>query len=77
MRPVPTTRTNKTYVLLGGTRENDLPVEVGSEDGRPVIMSTWALTDEERASVAAGANIELTVWGSGQPPVALMVVDGS
>jgi hypothetical protein len=68
-----TATTNKTFKLPGGTEENDLPVTVGEEDGHPTISSFWLPTDEERAKLAAGAYVELTVWGQGTPPVALRV----
>jgi hypothetical protein len=42
--------------------------------GRSAIFSTWKLTDEERAAVAAGANIELGIWYVEPiPPVSMAV----
>jgi hypothetical protein len=32
-------------------------------------------TDEEREKIAAGANIELTTWGTGTPPLAMRITD--
>jgi hypothetical protein len=45
----------------------------GPGDGSEVacIGSTWVPTDEEREAIAAGANIELLVVGTGHPPVQL------
>lgn len=71
MKPRRTPSSNKVFRLVGGTEDNDLWVRFGVEDGEPTITSTWQLTDDERAEIAAGANIELTVWGVGTPPVAM------
>jgi hypothetical protein len=74
MLPVKTPRTNRTFILPGGTEENNLPLEVTNDaDGLTVFRSTWQLTDEERRWIAAGANIVLTVWGLNHPPVAMHV----
>lgn len=90
MKPRRTPRSNKVFRLVGGTEDNDLWVETttheglpcitlhvhkGLEDEHPVVTSTWELTPEERELIAAGQNIELTVWGEGTPPVALCVTD--
>lgn len=61
------------YRLEGGNEDNDLWVERDRVDGQPLIVSVWDLTDDERAAIAAGGTIELTVWGTGHPPVALGV----
>lgn len=37
------------------------------------MQSEWEPTPEERAAIAAGANVRLTVWGITHPPVALEV----
>jgi hypothetical protein len=37
------------------------------------LLSCWQPTDEERAAIAAGAPIWLSVVGRGHPPVALFV----
>jgi hypothetical protein len=48
-----------------------LPV-VRTPDGK--FISRWTLTPEERAEVAAGADVYLTVWaGRQQPPVQVTV----
>lgn len=52
-----------------------LPVQRTFEDGQPVFNSRWRMSDEERAHIAAGGDIELTIWGTGHPPVAVNVVD--
>lgn len=72
MKPRRTIRSNSVFRLPGGTEDNDLWVrkEIDSE-GRPVISSTWQPSDEEREAIAAGANLELIVWGTGMPPVSL------
>lgn len=77
MKPRRTHESNRVYRLPGGTEDNDLWVTetfCSEEPDVPVILSTWEPTDEERAAIAAGANVELAVWG-GQPPVALQTTD--
>lgn len=73
MKPRRTHASNCVFYLDGGTEDNDLWIErtFSSEDPDvPVFASVWELTDAERAEVAAGANIELCVFGI-HPPVAL------
>lgn len=71
MIAVRTIRACRRYILPGGDSANDLWVEDrrDEKDGAPVIGSTWQPTAEEREAIANGANIELLVWGTGQPPV--------
>lgn len=72
MKPRRTHESNKVFVLPGGNEDNDLWVTLAAdEDENTVICSTWEPTNEERAAIADGANIELVIWGSGQPPVAM------
>lgn len=71
MRPRRTAQSNKVFRLPGGNEDNDLWVEQDERDG--TITSTWEFTDEERAMIAAGGTIDLVVWGTGTPPVALEV----
>lgn len=54
-----------------------LPVMQTRERGLPLVISVWKPTDEERAAIAAGANIVLSCVGT-QPPVMLYVreIDG-
>lgn len=74
MKPVRTSKATATFVLKGGTEVNDLPVEqTEDEDGRPVLVSTWYLSEEERRRISIGKRVVLTVWGIGTPPVALSV----
>lgn len=73
-KPVQTDRTTSVFKLPGGTEENDLPAEHSvDEGGNPVIITTWELTEEERKWVATGSKIELIVWGTAHPPVAIRV----
>lgn len=78
-----THESNFCYRLEGGNEDNDLwvrvhePETINSDESRQfygdrAVSSVWELTDDERAQVADGANIELTVWG-GQPPVSMAV----
>lgn len=72
MRHVKTRLTDRCFKLPGGTEENDLWVAVKEdEDSNPVLCSVWEPTQEERAAILDGANIELMVWGQGTPPVAV------
>lgn len=43
------------------------------ESGQRAVWSYWRLTDEERAAIAAGAPICLSVMGATMPPVSLGV----
>jgi hypothetical protein len=75
VKPRRTVYSNQVFRLPGGTEDNDLWVQLDHHvDGSPLIRSTWVPTDEEREAIARGSNIELTVWGSGHPPVAMGVV---
>lgn len=71
MNPRRTPDSNTVFRLVGGTEDNDLWVEKRIDDHHPVIVSVWELTGAERDDITHGANIELTVWGDGTPPVAL------
>jgi hypothetical protein len=75
VKPRRTPTSNFVFRLEGGTEDNDLWVRRDVEDGIPTINSVWVPSDEERAAIAAGANLELTVWGQGTPPVALRTTD--
>lgn len=46
-----------------------------TEDGVPVLLTRWRLTDEERALIAEGADLYLSVMTFGQPlqPLSLQV----
>ena len=75
MRPRRFHGANKVFRLGGGNEDNDLWVEVHKVEDevlgtRDAVASVWEPTDEERAAIADGANIQLTVIG-GQPPVML------
>jgi hypothetical protein len=75
MRPRRTHDSNCVFSLEGGTEDNDLWLrKVRDQDGGIVLCSCWVPTDDERAQIAAGANVELIVWGEGHPPVAMRVV---
>lgn len=43
--------------------------------GTPAMESLWEPSDEERLAIGMGANIKMTVVGSGHPPVMLSVAD--
>lgn len=72
MKPRRTHDSTTVFRLPGGNEDNDLWVEHARDSGgNPVICSTWEPTAKERAAIAAGANVELSVWGSAMPPVAV------
>lgn len=77
MKPRRTHYSNQVWRLDGGTEDNDLWVHNDEHaiDGSPLMRSTWEPTDEERARIAAGENVELIIWGSTHPPVSMDVVD--
>lgn len=76
MKPRRTHNSNSVFRLAGGTEDNDLWVEkVEDTEGNPCMRSVWVPTDEERAAVAAGANVYLIVWGTGTPPLAMGATD--
>jgi len=65
---------NAVFRLEGGNEDNDLWCErFVSEDGSVALLSTWDLSEEERAAIATGGTIELAVYGEGHPPVSLVV----
>lgn len=51
----------------------DLPVRIKETTAGVGLVSAWMPTDEERAAIATGAPVLLTVLGGGHPPVALDV----
>lgn len=73
MRPRRTPLSDRVFKLPGGNEDNDLWVQRIWEDGGIQIRSVWEFDVEERAEIAAGANVELCVFGDGTPPVSLAV----
>jgi hypothetical protein len=74
MRARRTHSSTTVFRLPGGTEDNDLWTTVTFDSlnpGQRVICSVWELTPDERAEIAAGANIELAVYSDRQPPVCL------
>jgi hypothetical protein len=72
VKPRRTHESNGVFRLEGGTEDNDLWVtrNVTTRD-EPVICSVWEPTEDERRRLAEGANVELVVWGTATPPVAM------
>lgn len=77
MKPRRTHHSDKVFRLPGGTEDNDLWATVYPADANsgPALGSVWVPTDEERQAIADGENIELIVWGTGHPPVAMRTTD--
>jgi hypothetical protein len=72
MKPRRTHASTRVFRLPGGTEDSDLWAEEARDAaGAPVVASVWEFTDAERRAVADGANVELVVWGTGTPPVAM------
>lgn len=67
LRPRRTVLSNTCWELQGGNEDNYLWAY--TTDGQ--VRSTFVPTDEQRAFIFAGGNIDLIVWGR-QPPVALV-----
>jgi hypothetical protein len=71
MRPIKTAESNIKYVADSC---DDLPARhEPPQEGVPAgcVSSVWEPTPEERAEIAAGANIKLWVWARSTPPVAI------
>lgn len=47
------------------------------DDGTPIIVTEWSLTDEQRQRVADGENIFLAQYGGGWVPAHLAVCEAS
>lgn len=76
MKPIRTALTNRIFKLEGGTEENDLPVEACEDEAEnTILVSTWKLSADERRAIYAGKNIELLVWGTAHPPVAIRLAN--
>jgi hypothetical protein len=76
VKPRRTHESQNVLRLPGGNEDNDLWFAVKeAEGGQPVICSTWEPSDEERAAIAAGENVELIVWGGSHPPVSIRTTD--
>lgn len=74
MDPKDTPDCNFTYT--GPTPEiGDLRVQRAKEDGQRVVFSFWDTSEQERALVAAGADLKLGIWNNEPiPPVSLDIV---
>lgn len=74
MRPVRSAFTNAIFKLEGGTDENDLPIEKTHDaDENEILVSTWEVTPQEAQQIVKGKRIELVIWGTEHPAVALKV----
>ena len=71
LRPRRTHLSNQVFALPGGNEDNDLWVHNDGES----LRSTFVLTDEQRAAIFNGANIDLVIFGQVQPPVAMVLSD--
>jgi hypothetical protein len=71
MRPIRTLATN--FVYLCPDPAGDAMPCTRTSDGRTI--SVWEPTTEERARIAAGANVELHCWMQPPPPVGFVITD--
>lgn len=44
-----------------------------ADGGPPAVESYWQPTEAERAAIAAGASICLSIWGNTMPPTSIRV----
>ncbi|MHA1185935.1 MAG: hypothetical protein ACTSSK_03535, partial [Candidatus Heimdallarchaeota archaeon] len=74
MKPIEFPQMNTQHVLDGC---GDLPTHViqGDENFPPQIISCWQLSEQEKLKIQQTGRIWLNVWGQGQPPVSLEVLD--
>lgn len=76
IKPRRTPFSNSVFHLPGGNEDNDLWTQRTLDaDRSPIIASVFVPTDEQRQLIADGQNIELVIWGDGQPPVAMLVTE--
>ncbi len=73
MKPVIFKEANMKFVAPEGQPEvGDLPAFVGNnQEGSPVIISKWELSEEEVQQVIKNKSIYLVVSGHGIPPLSL------
>jgi hypothetical protein len=82
VRPIRTAKTTGTYGAprglegeIGGLPYHREGVTFGVGAGVSAVISYWTFSDEERALIAAGGNLELEILGEPIPPVALRILD--
>lgn len=75
MKPRRTPTSDVVYRLEGGNEDNDLWVTRCVQDGSPILLSVWELSNKERERIAKGENVQLAIWGTMHPPVSLDVTD--
>ena len=69
MKPVTFKESNTTFKAEGIP---DLPAFVGSnQEGSPVIISKWELSEEEIQKIIKNKSIFLVVSGEGMPPLSM------
>lgn len=66
---------NITFTLPGGNEDNDLFAQVLEVEDGTMLLSCWEPNAAEREEIAAGARVNLFVWGNAHPPVAMTVGD--
>lgn len=72
MKPRRTVESTGVLTLPGGNEDNDLWYESArTEHGGHVFDTVWEISLEERAAIADGANVRLSVYGTQHPPVAM------
>jgi hypothetical protein len=76
MQPIDFPEKNRTFVKPESWTDQDChPLHVQDVGDR--LVSCWKPDEAERARLAAGAPVHLTVWGRGHPPVLLEAREGA
>lgn len=77
LRPIKVATSNLVY-RGNGQDVADLPCERRVTPQGSAIYSVWEPTPEQRAAIAAGANIELGIWNMEPiPPVSICITNAS
>ncbi|MFZ1591974.1 MAG: hypothetical protein WAT27_07805 [Chitinophagales bacterium] len=73
MKPVTFKEANMKFVAPADQPQvGDLPAFVGNnQEGSPVIISKWELSEEEVQQIVANKSIYLVVSGQGMPPLSM------
>lgn len=76
MKPRRTPHSNVLLTLAGGNEDNFLYAEHTKDElGAECFRTVWEISAAEREHIAAGGNVYLIAWGTGQQPVAIGVTD--
>lgn len=76
MRPTQHPSNNAVLGAPEGWQQGDtpcraIPITRMEADGLPMVATFWEFTAEERAAIASGALLQVTVVGTTMPPIAI------